>query len=159
MIPIDRLSVSRIRHPKERFAVGQKLWVVARGFDEQGRILLSHKELLGSWSENAAAFSPGETVGGVVRSVEPYGIFVELTPNLTGLAELKEGVQAGDQVSVYIKSILPERMKIKLVIISAFREPRALPPLRYFRQEGHLARFRYSPPECDRVVETIFDEA
>ncbi|MFQ9126477.1 MAG: hypothetical protein ACLR4Z_06430 [Butyricicoccaceae bacterium] len=29
----------------------------------------------------------GETVRGVVRSVEPYGVFIELAPNLSGLAE------------------------------------------------------------------------
>ena len=48
---------------------------------ENGRITLSHKELLGTWEENVALFSAGETVAGIVRSVEPYGIFVELSPN------------------------------------------------------------------------------
>ena len=42
------------------------------------------KELLGTWLENAAAFAAGETVVGLVRSVEPYGVFVELAPNLAG---------------------------------------------------------------------------
>jgi len=51
-------------------------------------------------------------VAGIVRSVESYGIFVELTPNLAGLAELKENVHAGQQASVFIKSILPNRMKV-----------------------------------------------
>ena len=32
------------------------------------------------------------TVAGIVRSVEPYGVFVELTPNLAGLAELRGNV-------------------------------------------------------------------
>lgn len=32
-------------------------------------------------------FQPGETVTGTVRSIETYGVFVELTPNLAGLAE------------------------------------------------------------------------
>ena len=51
---------------------------------ENNRICLSQRELLGTWEENAALFSQGETVAGVVRSVESYGIFVELTPNLAG---------------------------------------------------------------------------
>ena len=34
-----------------------------------------------------------------MRSVESYGIFVELTPNLAGLAELKENVHAGQHQS------------------------------------------------------------
>ena len=87
---------------------------------ENGRITLSHKELLGTWEENVALFSAGETVAGIVRSVEPYGIFVELSPNLAGLAESREDVIPGQQASVYIKSILPARMKVKLVIIDTF---------------------------------------
>ena len=45
------------------------------------------------------------------------GVFVELAPNLAGLAESHEGAQAGMQASVFIKSILPARMKIKLILI------------------------------------------
>ena len=61
---------------------------------ENGRISLSHKELLGTWEENAERFCAGETVSGIIRSVENYGAFVELTPNLAGLAETKrESVQ------------------------------------------------------------------
>ena len=76
-------------------------------------------------------FSAGETVAGIVRSVEPYGIFVELTPNLAGLAEVKEGVIPGQQASVYIKSILPARMKIKLIIIDTFDYQYRPEPPRY----------------------------
>ena len=38
-------------------------------------ITLTHKELLGTWEENIAMFQTGETVAGIIRSVEPYGIF------------------------------------------------------------------------------------
>lgn len=50
--------------------------------DPQGRIVLTLRELLGTWSENAACFAPGETVVGIVRSVEDYGVFIEIAPNL-----------------------------------------------------------------------------
>lgn len=93
-------SVSRIDHPKERFTVGRDIRAVVRMKDEN-RITLSHRELLGTWTENAERFRVGETVAGIVRSVESYGIFVELTPNLAGLAELKENVHAGQQASVF----------------------------------------------------------
>ena len=62
-------------------------------------------------AQNAALFSVGETVRGVVRSIEPYGVFIELTPNLSGLAEPRADLHPGMAVSVYIKSILPQRMK------------------------------------------------
>ncbi|EKC73106.1 hypothetical protein LEA_06396, partial [human gut metagenome] len=35
--------------------------------------------------------------------VEDYGIFVELAPNLAGLAECASGPRAGDSAAVYIK--------------------------------------------------------
>ena len=56
------------------------------------------------------------------RSIESYGIFIELAPNLSGLSERKTGLNEGDSVSVYIKSIIPERMKIKLNIIDKLPE-------------------------------------
>ena len=65
-----------------------------------------------------------------MRSEEHYGAFVELTPNLAGLAESRDGVEAGQQASVYIKSIIPEKMKIKLILVDAFAaEYPPAPPL------------------------------
>jgi small subunit ribosomal protein S1 len=87
LIPIDAISISRISHPRDRFRPGQDIKAIVRAVEPDGRISLSHKELLGTWSENAALFSPGETVAGIVRSIEDYGVFVELTPPLAGLAE------------------------------------------------------------------------
>lgn len=118
MIGIEHLSVSRIAHPNQRLRPGQAIFAVVLGVDRaMKRVTLSHRELLGTWEENAALFSPGETVRGVVRSVEPYGVFVELMPNLSGLAERRGDLEEGQPVSVHIKSIIPERMKIKLTII------------------------------------------
>ena len=129
-----------------------------KAVEPEGRVQLSHKELLGTWAQNAELYLPGETVAGVIRSVEDYGVFVELTPNLAGLAEPCEGVRAGQHAGVYIKSILPEKMKIKLIIVDAFDAPYAPQPVQYFLTEGVLRRWRYSPPECSRVVETVFGE-
>ena len=69
---------------------------------------------MGSWEENADLFTPGETVTGVIRSIEDYGVFVELMPNLAGLAEIDDNLFEGQSVAVYIKSIIKQKMKIKL---------------------------------------------
>ena len=156
LISIDQISVSRISHPRDRFAVGQAIAAVVRGRDECGRIFLSHKELLGTWEENAALFLAGETVGGIIRSVEDYGVFVELTPNLAGLAEPFPGAAVGQSAGVYIKSILPDKMKIKLIIVDAFDAPHPPEPLTYFIKSGHLDRWEYSPPGARRLIETVF---
>jgi small subunit ribosomal protein S1 len=156
LLPIDAISVSRIPHPNARFTAGQMIRAVVKGRDDQGRLLLSHKELLGTWQENADLFSPGETVPGIVRSVERYGVFVELTPNLAGLAEYNEDVADGYHASVYIKSILPERMKIKLIIVDSFPADYPVKQLNYFVHDDHIDQWVYSPPSCERVTETIF---
>lgn len=158
MIPIDAISVSRISHPRDRFQVGQKIFAVVRAA-EPGRLTLSHRELLGTWEENAACFSAGETVSGVIRSVEDYGIFVELAPNLTGLAEKREDVFPGQKASVFIKNILPEKMKIKLILIDSFRGDSSPEPLHYFIKGGHLNRWVYSAPGCSKQIETDFSAA
>ncbi|HBI63522.1 MAG TPA: RNA-binding protein [Clostridiales bacterium] len=160
LIGIENLSVSRIFHPSDRVRVGQLLRAVISGLDAQsGRISLTHRELLGTWEQNAALFCPGETVCGTVRSVEEYGVFVELTPNLSGLAEQRFSVSPGDTVSCYIKSILPERMKIKLNLIDRIgRAPELPPPLSYFIESGHLPFWQYSPEACTtRRIRTQFD--
>lgn len=155
LLPIDSMSVSRIEHPSQRFRVGEDIKAVVRSVDS-GRVCLTHKELLGTWEENAARFAIGQTVRGIVRSVESYGAFIELAPNLAGLAELRDGLSAGMRVSVYIKNIIPSKMKIKLIVIDSFSdtEPPAEPE--YFFRGERMTRFRYSPEECEKVIETRF---
>ena len=78
LLPLANISVARIRHPAERFALHQRIRAVVQSIDpQQKRIVLSHRELLGTWLENAARFRVGETVPGIVRSCKPYGCFVE----------------------------------------------------------------------------------
>ena len=158
LLPIDCMSVSRIQSPADRVHEGQEILCIVKNRDVQGRIVLTMKELLGTWVENAAFFAPGETVVGVVRSTEPYGVFIELRPNLAGLAEACEGLCSGQLVSVYIKSILPEKMKIKLVVLHAVEGERYMFPLEFDPKEGHLGSWCYSVPGAPRVIETVFDE-
>ena len=155
LIPIDAISVSRISHPADRFSVGQKLKVAVRS-NENGRVCLTHKELLGSWAENVQNFAVGETVGGIVRSVEEYGIFVELAPNLAGLAEPKENIRSGQSVSVYIKAILPEKMKVKLVIIDVCEDVPTPPDNKYYIDSGHISRWEYSTTDSPKKIISEF---
>lgn len=155
LMPIDAISVSRIEHPKERFTVGMDIKAVIKSIDN-GRISLSHKELLGTWKENVQQFCPGETVTGIIRSVESYGSFVELTPNLAGLAESHPSAKKGVQASVYIKSIIPAKMKIKLIIIDTFSYSYNPQPPEYFTNATHIDKFTYSPEVSQRVIEVSY---
>ena len=156
LMPIDSISVSRIPHPSARFTPGQKIKAVVKAIDENGRITLSYKELLGTWEENAADFAPGETVPGIVRSVERYGIFVELRPNLAGLAEYVPGVEPGQHASVYIKNLIPERMKIKLIIVDSFDAEYPNQPVTYYNESDFIDHWVYSPEGCNKKIETVF---
>ncbi len=169
LLSVDCISVSRIAHPRDRLACGELLEVAVRSCEPVGgRIYVTLRELLGTWEENIRRFEVGQTVGGIIRSVESYGVFVELTPNLAGLCEVRSAEHAeelrqmiGRSAAVYIKSILPDRMKIKLVLVDIG----ALPPrgkLTYYIHASdtpHLSKWVYSPPDCRRRIETRFDEA
>lgn len=117
---IEDLSVARIKTPYERVKIGQKVEVMVKSINrEQGKIILSYKETLESWEENAQKFTSGIKVKGKVRETEKNknGIFIELTPNLVGMAEYEEGLKYGQEVEVYIKKIDTNRKKVKLVIV------------------------------------------
>ena len=155
LMPVDRMSVSRIAHPRDRFYQGQSIKAVVRT-NQGGRISLSHKELLGTWLENASRFEPGQTAAGIIRAIEPYGIFVELAPNLAGLAELCDGVCVGETAAVHIKSIIPQKMKVKLVLVDSFVSERAAAEYTY-PDVDRIDYWRYSPACRDKVIETVFD--
>ena len=168
LLSVDTLSVSRISHPGDRLCCGMSIYAVVRAIDpEHHRIFVSQRELLGTWEENAAQFAAGQTVAGIIRSVEHYGVFIELTPNLAGLAEIREENRAkidltvGHGATVYIKSIIPERMKIKLVLIDTYHtENRRREPI-YFVDTAHVKHmdtWRYSPRGASKIVESVFEE-
>ena len=168
LLSVDCISVSRISHPRNRLSVGESITVAVKSNDtESGRIYVTLRELLGTWEENAKQFEVGQTVTGVIRSVESYGAFIELTPNLAGLSEVRSEEHAaelrqliGKSASVYIKSIIPERMKIKLVIIDAENCAPMPKKLTYFinREDSpHLSHWIYSPVDAVKRIETRFD--
>lgn len=166
LLSVDSISVSRISHPSERLSASEHIHAVVKSIDpDTRRVFLSMRELLGTWCENVASFEAGQTVSGIVRSVESYGIFVELAPNLAGLAEIREGTQdvelakVGARVAVYIKSIIPDRMKIKLVIIDAYKGTSPSKRVKYFVDTDtvrHIDYWRYSPEGNVKMIESVF---
>ena len=156
LIPIDCISVSRISHPADRFYNGQYIYAVVKSV-EGGRVCLTHRELLGTWEQNCARFEVGATVTGIVRSIESYGVFIELAPNLAGLAEPHEGLTVGQTVTVGIKAIKPDKMKLKLAIIDTDHTHRPQRSMLYYIKRGHLTHWQYSPADCTKTVETTFE--
>ena len=135
LIPIDAISVSRISHPGDRFFNGQDIFAVVKDISG-GRITLSHKELLGTWEQNAALFSAGETVG--------------------GMAEPQDNVREGQAASVYIKALIPEKMKVKLIIVDVFDSPSFPAKNNYFITSGRIKSWVYSTPDAQKLISTEF---
>ena len=116
---IEDLSVARIKTPYERLKIGQNVNIVVKSINRgNGKISLSYKDTLGTWEENAQKFSVGMNVKGIIRETEKNknGVFIEITPNLVGMAEYREGLEYGKTVDVHIKKIDYDKKKIKLVI-------------------------------------------
>ena len=151
LLPLENISVAHMTHPSQRFCPGQNILCVVSKVDRPAkRFTLTYKELLGTWMENAALFAPGETVTGRIRGKKDYGMFVELTPNLSGLADCFEGAAENDAVTVFIKSIRPEQMKIKLQILQKMEEALPPEPLHYVITDGWIQRWEYAPPGCQK---------
>ncbi len=75
------------------------------------------------------SFLPGETLRGVIRSVQPYGAFVDVSAERDGLvhiSELRDGfvekvedvVKEGDEVEVRVKEVDTERGRLSLTMRS-----------------------------------------
>lgn len=120
LVHIEDLSVARIKTPYERVKIGQEINTKVKDIDKQsGKINLSYKDTLGTWEENAHKFSAGMNVKGIVRETEKNknGIFIEITPNLVGMAEYKDGLEYGKQVDIHIKKIDYDKKKVKVVLL------------------------------------------
>lgn len=119
LLYIEDISVARIKTPEERLKVGQKIDVLVKDIDyDKNRVYFSYKEMLGSWEDNVKDIQEKTVVQGIVRETEKdkRGIFIELKPNLVGMAEYKEGLEYGQKVEVYVKKIVKDKKKIKLII-------------------------------------------
>lgn len=146
LMRIDRCCISRLQSARELYRPGQEIVAaILSADDREGLVNLTGREVLGTWAENAALFAQGQTVTGTVRSIMPYGAFVELTPNLSGLAEIIPGLQPGQRVSVYLRAILPEQHKVKLNILEILPASEITSAPTYFLTEGHLDSWEYYP--------------
>ncbi len=92
LLHITDMSWSKISHPSEIVAVGDKIEVMLLNMDrENGKISLGLKQRLPDpWQDIVSKFSPGVKVKGKVVSILPYGVFVELEKGIEGLIHVSE---------------------------------------------------------------------
>lgn len=159
LLPTNNISVTHIVNPKVILRDVKRLSVVIQSIDENYKIQLTHKELLGTWEENIAKFHEDEIVHGAVISVEDYGVFVRLSQNLSGLSELPDDikVEPGNMVAVKINHISPKNMKVKLLIMDRTMEdePESL-KFEYEKTSGHMDEWHYSTPTAKKQIDSVF---
>lgn len=159
ILPFSLYCVPKIKNITKELIGTKHLRAAVSHFDEQGRITLTHKELLGTWKESLEGIHEGEIVTGYVNNVDNHGVWVLLGVNVVALAEHGLPVSVGDKVTVYVKQICPEAMKIKIVIKSIVENNSVgyLKPT-YRIKYGPINYWKYSPEECKtKNIETRFN--
>lgn len=158
LLPTNNISVTHIVNPAVELRGISTLKVVVNHIDEKYRVELTHKELLGTWEEEASEFAADDVIYGTVLSVEEYGVFVRLSQNLSGLADITDiDLRPGDIVSARIQLIQDKNMKVKLTILeridaaedSCFR-------FRYRNNVSHIKDWVYSTPTARKQIESHF---
>lgn len=156
LLPIGDVSIARFSNIRDVFKIGNPITVVYKGKTQNGYVV-SHKELLGTWEENLADFKFGEFCQGIIREIKSYGAFIEIAPNLTGLADFPEefDIHIGDSVCVMLKSANAEKLKVKLQIVSISDAPYKV-RYNYKITEGIISKWRYTPKDSVKEIKTDF---
>ena len=74
-----------------------------------------------------------------------------------GLAEWCEEAREGCAAAVYIKSIIPEKMKIKLVIVGVSENADCVEPVKSVSDAKHIDFWKYSPDGCIKEIVSVFE--
>ncbi len=129
LIHISELSWGRVTHPREVLKVGEEIEVFVLNVDQdRQRIGLSLKRLQPEpWSQVENRYTVDQVVDGRVTKLASFGAFVRIDDEIEGLIHVselaerhvshpKEVLEEGDQVTVRIIRIDPDRKRIGLSI-------------------------------------------
>lgn len=92
LLHITDMSWSKISHPSEIVAIGDKIEVMILNIDkESGKVSLGLKQRLPDpWQDIESKYSVGAKLKGKVVNIVPYGVFVELEKGIEGLIHVSE---------------------------------------------------------------------
>lgn len=92
LLHITDMSWSKISHPSEIVALGDKIEVVILNLDKDaGKVSLGLKQRLPDpWQNVQVKYIAGSKVKGKVVNIVPYGVFVELEKGVEGLIHVSE---------------------------------------------------------------------
>jgi small subunit ribosomal protein S1 len=143
LVPRREISWKGVDDPRTSIRIGQAVEVVILEIDHEHRKLtLSAKALEDDpWSQVGVVFQEGQVYRGTAVRAEPFGVFVELAPGLTGLvhsSKLAAGIpEIGAAVDVRLMAIDEERRRLELAPVKAGDEAAA--PAAEVRVRGTVA--------------------
>lgn len=105
LIHISELAWQRVEHPRQIVRVGDQVKAMVINI-EGPKIFLSMKKLKEDpWTHVTERYHVGQCVQGKVLKINPFGLFVELDPEIHGLAHISELEQNGTKnLSEIVKS-------------------------------------------------------
>lgn len=179
LVHISELAWQRIDNPSDLVKVGDK--IKAEIINVEGsKIFLSMKKLkTDPWREVAKKYKTGQIVKGTVLKVNPFGLFVELDPDIHGLAHVSELsdrpvsdaneiAKQGDILDFKILQIEPSNHRLGLSI-KAIKEKTVeesvptsadLSPEASVQGEGEVGKKEeVEKPKAEKPVEDLSDEA
>lgn len=137
LLHITDMSWSKISHPSEIVALGDRIEVIVINFDkDSGKISLGLKQRFPDpWQDVTAKYSVGSKVKGKVVNILPYGVFVELEKGIEGLVHiseiswtkrvnnLSELFAVGDMIETQVLSVDKDSRRISLSLKQLEQNP------------------------------------
>lgn len=133
LVHISEIAWQRIDHPRDVLNVGDHVRAEIINI-EGSKIFLSMKKLVDDpWKNVGDRFKVNQNVKGRVLKINPFGLFVELDPDIHGLAhiselsnkpvkDVNEIARVGDEFDFRIVSIDPENHRLGLSLRKAKEE-------------------------------------
>ncbi|MFA5060387.1 MAG: 30S ribosomal protein S1 [Candidatus Omnitrophota bacterium] len=92
LLHITDMSWSRVNHPSEVVALGDKIEVLILDFDrENSKVSLGLKQIISNpWTDIDAKYPINSKVKGKIVNIMPYGVFVEIEKGIEGLLHSSE---------------------------------------------------------------------
>jgi len=125
LVHISEIAWQRIEHPRDVLKIGDHVRAEIINI-EGAKIFLSMKKLVDDpWKRVGDKFKVGQMIKGKVIKINPFGLFVELDPDIHGLAHISELSQKpvkdvneiariGDEFEFRIVSIDPDNHRLGL---------------------------------------------
>lgn len=127
LLPLSEMSWQRIRNPNQIVQIGQTIPLVVIAVDPAGRrMTFSSKQAAPDpWADAATRYAKHSIHDGKVLRTAEFGAFIELEPNVEGLAHISElcdrrvkavteVVKVGDAVKVRILDVNTEQRRMSL---------------------------------------------